>query len=295
MVAREFIKMHGLGNDFIVIDATESPFAVTPGIARALADRHTGIGCDQLILIEHMAPANGAVFMRIFNADGSEVGACGNATRCVARLLFDRNDDTRVDIDTAAGRLTAWRADSRTAQFDDADPLDVSVDMGIARFDWRDIPLARECDTAHLPLDHGPLADPVGVSMGNPHAVFFVADIDSIPIAELGPELERDELFPERANIGVARIRDRGALRLRVWERGAGLTRACGTGACAAAVAACRRDLTNRKVAVEVDGGILHIDWREDGHVIMTGPTAVAFRGRFDTSSYSAAAATAAV
>jgi diaminopimelate epimerase len=284
MTPRDFTKMHGLGNDFVVIDATATPLAIDAAGARALADRHTGIGCDQLILVEAPVDPAAAVFMRIYNADGSEVDACGNATRCVARLLFARDGTREAVIETGAGRLAAWRADDNAGPFDDTDPLAVAVDMGPARLDWSDIPLAAACDTAHLPLANGPLADPVGVGMGNPHAVFFVDDAAAIPLAELGPALEHDPLFPARANIGVAEIRDTGRLRLRVWERGAGLTLACGTGACAAAVAAHRRGLTGRKVEVEVDGGALHIEWREDGHVVMTGPTAVAFRGQFDMS-----------
>jgi diaminopimelate epimerase len=290
MTTRQFIKMHGLGNDFVVIDASAAPLVVDAAAARALADRHTGIGCDQLILVERAQRDGAAALMRIYNADGSEVDACGNATRCVARLLFARDGSDRTLIDTGAGRLAAWRADTGRGTFGDADPLAVAVDMGPARLDWSDIPLAAACDTAHLPLALGPLADPVGVSMGNPHAVFFVDDIAAVPIAEVGPTLEHDPLFPERANIGFAQVRDDRHLRLRVWERGAGLTRACGTGACAAAVAAHRRGLTGRTVEVEVDGGRLHIDWRDDGHVVMTGPTAVAFRGSFDMALIGAAA-----
>ena len=295
MTTRDFIKMHGLGNDFVVIDATAAPFAADAASVRALADRHTGIGFDQLVLIEPPAGA-AAAFMRIYNADGGEVDACGNATRCVARLLFARDGSHEAVIETGAGRLATWRTDADTsaATFDDGSPLAVAVDMGPARLEWADIPLAAACDTAHLPLANGPLSDPVGVSMGNPHAVFFVDDAAAIPLAELGPVLEHDPLFPARANIGVAEIRDTGRLRLRVWERGAGLTLACGTGACAAAVAAHRRGLTGRSVDVELDGGVLHIDWRDDGHVVMTGPTAVAFRGRFDTALLRAAAPAAA-
>ncbi|MEK9662449.1 MAG: diaminopimelate epimerase [Alphaproteobacteria bacterium] len=280
MTTRDFIKMHGLGNDFVVIDTRNAPLTLDASGVRALADRHTGIGCDQLILVEAPRSAGTAAFMRIWNADGSEVDACGNATRCVARLLLADGGSEAV-IETSAGRLAAWRIDA-AAPFGDADDLAIAVDMGPARFDWQDIPLAEACDTAHLPLVHGPLADPVGVSMGNPHAVFFVDDAGAVPLAELGPALEHDPLFPERANIGVAEILDPAHMRLRVWERGAGLTLACGTGACAAAVAAHRRGLTGREVEAELDGGTLHIAWRGDGHVVMTGPTAVSFRGSFD-------------
>jgi diaminopimelate epimerase len=291
MRAHRFVKMHGLGNDFVVIDAMKDAMSLAPASVRALADRHTGIGCDQLILVEPSCQAGSAAFMRIYNADGGEVAACGNATRCVARLLFDRDGGWQTVIETAAGKLAAWREDGLATPFGDADSLDVSVDMGPALLDWSQIPLAVACDTAHLPLAHGALADPVGVSMGNPHAVFFVDDVERVPIAELGPALEHDPLFPERANIGIAEVRDRNALRLRVWERGAGLTLACGTGACAAAVAANRRGLTGREVDVEVDGGTLHVNWRDDGHVVMTGPTAVAFRGGFEPALLRTAAA----
>lgn len=284
MTDREFIKMHGLGNDFVVVDARRQPFDVDTAATRALADRHTGIGFDQLIVVEPAKDARADAFMGIRNADGGEVAACGNATRCVARLLFAEGRRDEVVIETAAGLLRARRAGGDR----------YTVDMGPARRDWREIPLAEPCDTDHLPLASGPLSDPVAVSMGNPHAVFFVADVNAIPLDQLGPTLEHDPLFPERANIGVAQIIDHGTLRLRVWERGVGITLACGTGACAAAVAAHRRGLTGRQVRVRVDGGDLDIVWRADGHVTMTGPTAISFTGRFDDARYAAAAPDAA-
>jgi diaminopimelate epimerase len=262
--------MHGLGNDFVVIDARRRPVVLTDAAARAVADRHTGVGCDQLIVVE---PADGAdAFMRILNADGGEVGACGNAARCVASLLLGETGRPSIVIDTAGGRLVAERA--AAGKF--------SVDMGRPRLEWNEIPLARAMDTLHVELALGPLRDPVAVSMGNPHAVFFVEDAVAIPIETLGPQLEHNALFPERANIGVAQVQGRDRLRLRVWERGAGLTRACGTGACAAAVAAHRRGLTGRRVAVAVDGGTLDIEWRPDDHVMMTGPVATSFTGEID-------------
>jgi len=270
MTTREFIKMHGLGNDFVVIDARVQPLSVGAAGARALADRHTGVGFDQLITIEPASDGRAAAFMRIHNADGGEVSACGNATRCVARLLFEESAETEIVLETSAGLLTARHAGDSGDLY--------TIDMGPARDGWQDIPLASECDTDHLPLARGPLSDPVGVNVGNPHAVFFVADAEAIALDQLGPELEHDPLFPERANIGVAQI----ALRLRVWERGAGLTQACGTGACAAAVAAHRRGLTGRKVQVRLDGGDLDIEWLADGHVAMTGPASVSFTGAFD-------------
>jgi diaminopimelate epimerase len=281
MTTREFIKMHGLGNDFVVIDARQRPFAPGEAGARALADRHTGVGFDQLIVVEPPRDSRAAAFMRIQNADGGEVSACGNATRCLARLLFEDSADTEVVLETAAGLITARHADGDGHLY--------TVDMGPARDGWQEIPLAEACDTDHLPLARGPLADPVAVNVGNPHAVFFVADAAAIDLEQLGPDLEHDPLFPERANIGVAQIIDAGALRLRVWERGVGLTQACGTGACAAAVAAHRRGLTDRKVQVSLDGGDLAIEWLTNGHVEMTGPASISFTGAFDDSLLTAA------
>ncbi len=279
MATREFIKMHGLGNDFVVIDARQQPLSIGAPGARALADRHTGVGFDQLITIEPASDSRAAAFMRIHNADGGEVSACGNATRCVARLLFEQGAETEVVLETSGGLLTARQAGNAS----NGGNL-YTVDMGPARDGWQDIPLASKCDTNHLPLARGPLNDPVGVNVGNPHVVFFVGDAEAITLDKLGPELEHDPLFPERANIGIAQIIDTGALRLRVWERGVGLTQACGTGACAAAVAANRRGLTGRKVRVQLDGGDLSIEWLADGHVTMTGPASVSFTGVFDDS-----------
>src|SRR5205814_536481 len=197
----------------------------------ALADRRTGIGCDQLILIEPPRDPAAQIFMRILNADGSEAEACGNGTRCIARLVAQESGETRIRIETAAGLLDAELTPNG----------DVAVDMGPARTAWHEIPLAREMDTARAALALGPLTEPVCTNIGNPHATFFVPDAEAIDLAALGPRLEHDKLFPERANIGVATILDRARICLRVWERGAGITRACGTGACAALVAASRR------------------------------------------------------
>jgi diaminopimelate epimerase len=264
-----FIKMHGLGNDFVVIDARAEPFALDEAEARAIADRRLGVGCDQLIVMEPPVHDQADVFMRIRNADGGEVEACGNATRCVAALIMAERGAKTCTVETAAGLLAARSLG----------PAKVAVDMGQARLDWREIPLAREMDTLHLDLSAEGLADPVAVNIGNPHAVFFVKDAEAVDLARLGPRLEHDRLFPARANIGVAQVSEADRLRVRVWERGVGLTRACGTGACAAAVAAQRRGLTGRKVEVQLDGGPLALEWREDGHVVMTGPVATAFHG----------------
>jgi diaminopimelate epimerase len=275
-----FLKMHGCGNDFVVFDERDGPLGLTPALAAALADRRTGIGCDQLITIERAPRGSGAAaFMRIRNPDGSEAGACGNATRCVAGLIAREGRKRKLAIATVAGKLTAvLGADG-----------EVEVDMGPARLGWEDVPLARPMDTLHLDLAAGPLADPAALSMGNPHATFFVSDIAAIPVETLGPALEHDTLFPDRANIGFAQVLAPDHIRLRVWERGAGLTRACGSGACAALVNAHRRGLTGRRAAVELDGGMLAIEWREkDGHVLMSGPTATTFTGVIDLGAFPA-------
>jgi diaminopimelate epimerase len=270
-----FRKMHGLGNDFVVLDRRQDAVAIDAATARNIADRRTGIGCDQLLLIEPPRHRAAQVSLRILNADGSEAEACGNGTRCIARLVAEETGDSRVRIETVAGLLEAELLPDHN----------VAVDMGPARTGWRDIPLAREMDTDRVDLALGPLREPVCTNVGNPHATFFVADAEAIDLATLGPRLEHDTLFPERANIGVATVLDRGRIRFRVWERGAGITRACGTGACAALVAAHRRGLTERRATVALDGGTLDIRWREDGHVIMTGPATLAFEGSLDIAA----------
>jgi diaminopimelate epimerase len=268
-----FLKMHGLGNDFVVLDFRRTAVPVSTKGARALADRRTGIGCDQLILLEPPRHPAAQVLMRIRNSDGSEAQACGNATRCIADLLYRETGDPRVRIETVATLLEAEALpDGR-----------IAVDMGPARTAWRDIPLVRAADTDHVELSLGPLSDAVCTNMGNPHATFFVEKVEAIDLAAVGPALEHEPLFPERVNIGVAAIRNRCHIRLRVWERGAGITLACGSAACAALVAAHRRGLADRRACVELDGGTLDIAWREDGHVIMTGPAAMSFEGTFDS------------
>ena len=275
MAQTPFTKMHGLGNDFVVFDARAEPAPLNGGEACAIADRHLGIGCDQVIVIESSGRAD--AFMRVFNADGSEVGACGNGARCVGDVLMDEKGADEATIDTASGPLSVTRAPYGL----------VTVDMGPARAAWRDIPLAREMDTLHLDLalDAGGgkgLSHAVGVNMGNPHAVFFVDDADAFDLGRIGPVLERDPLFPERANITLAQVISRDSVRARVWERGAGMTAACGSAACATLVAAARRGLTERRGTVRLTGGSLHIEWRGDGHVLMTGPVATSFTGAFD-------------
>jgi diaminopimelate epimerase len=261
-----FVKMHGCGNDFVIVDGRPHPLGITPARAAALADRRSGIGCDQFIVLEPSATADS--FMRIYNPDGSQAGACGNATRCVADILMRDTGKTTVVIRTMSGDLPSVRRPDGLIQ----------VDMGSAKLDWTDIPLARPMDTLQLELQ----GEPAAASMGNPHATFFVADIDAVQIAETGPKFEHDLLFPQRANIGFAQVLDPGTIRLRVWERGAGLTLACGSGACAALVNAHRRGLTHRKAQVIVDGGTLEIEWRDDGHVLMTGPVATVFTGEIE-------------
>lgn len=269
MAAIQFTKMHGLGNDFVIIDARRSAVSLTPDGVRAIAARHTGIGCDQLIVMEPASDGDADLFMRIHNADGGEVDACGNATRCVAALLMMQDGRDSARIQTGGGILVAeGRSDGM-----------VAVDMGAPGLDWRDIPLSQPEDTLRLELTSGPVRDPAAVSMGNPHCVFFVDDLEATPVETLGPELENHSLFPERANIGFAQILDAETLRLRVWERGVGLTMACGTGACAAVVAASRRGLTGRQVETQLDGGSLSIDWRSNDHVLMTGPALFSFTG----------------
>jgi diaminopimelate epimerase len=282
MSRRSFIKMHGLGNDFVVVDARDTAFALNAEHARLVADRRQGVGCDQIVVLEPPRNGRADVFMRFWNSDGGEVAACGNGTRCAAALVMAEDGADRLTIETLAGLLGAETSDDGR----------VSVDMGAARLDWQDIPLARAQDTLHLELSLEALRDPVAVNMGNPHAVFFVDDAEAVDLARLGPKLEHDPIFPERANIGVAQLTGTDALRLRVWERGAGVTRACGTGACAAAVAAARRGLTGRRVTVTLDGGPLELDWRADGHVMMTGPVATAFTGELDLEALQAGAAT---
>ncbi len=270
----DFVKMHGLGNDFVVLDARATGLALTPDQVRAIADRNRGVGCDQLIVVENARSQLSDAWMTIYNPDGSESGACGNATRCVAWMLMRQTGADKVVIETKGGLLDG---ELRGDQL-------VAVDMGRARLDWRDIPLAEAVDTLHMGIGAGPLADPVGVNMGNPHAVFFVDDVDAVDLASLGPVLEHHAIFPERANIEIAQVLSPEKIRMRVWERSAGITQACGTGACATLVAAARRGLTTRKAEVVLDGGTLTVEWLPDDHVLMTGPVALTFAGRLDPS-----------
>lgn len=267
-----FRKMNGLGNDFVIVDLRDSKTRMTEAAARIIADRKSGIGCDQVITIED----RDGPFMGVWNADGSEVGACGNAARCVGSILLDESGDAGVAFETLSGLISAERAAAGR----------ISVDMGVPKLHWKQIPLAEETqDTRFVDIKLGPIDKPVlwgpsAVNMGNPHCVFFVDNAEAQALDRFGPMIENHPMFPERANVSVAEVRGRHFIRLRVWERGAGITKACGTAACAAVVAASRRRLTDRKATVELDGGLLAIEWRDDDHVIMTGPYELEFEGR---------------
>ncbi|KAF0176126.1 MAG: diaminopimelate epimerase [Rhodobacteraceae bacterium] len=257
-----FMKMHGAGNDFVIIDSRGRAAVVTAAMARALGDRNRGVGFDQLAEIRDSDVADFA--LDFWNSDGSRAGACGNATRCVCDFIMQELGRDAVSLVTERGQLQAVRlADGR-----------VSVNMGHPQRDWAEVPLARAVDTLHLPL----AGDPAAVGMGNPHCIFFVPDAEAVDVAALGPALEHDPLYPQRTNVEFASLVGSDHLRMRVWERGAGVTLACGSGTCATVVAAHLRGLTGRSVTVDVDGGVLQVDWRDDG-VWLTGPVAHVFDG----------------
>lgn len=264
-----FRKMHGLGNDFVILDARDRPDPVTPALARAIGDRHRGVGFDQLVVIRAARDADAA--LDFWNADGSIAAACGNATRCVARLLMDETGPRSLALRTGRGMLRA----------EDAGGGLIAVDMGPPQQGWVEVPLSRAVDDMDaLPLPGAPSA----VGMGNPHCVFIVPDAEAVDLASEGPRVEHDPLFPERTNVEFVQVIDRATIRMRVWERGGMITQACGSGACAAAVVTVRRGLTGRQVTVRLDGGDLTIDWREDG-VRMTGPVAHVFEGVLDPAA----------
>lgn len=262
LAAMRYFKMNGCGNDFVIIDArSRGSLPLSQSQAQAIADRDTGLGCDQVIALERSI--RGDAYMRIWNANGGEVDACGNATRCVAWLLMEEGGAASRRIETPAGMLYAERSGEKL----------ITVDMGSPLLRWEEIPIAKPMDTVQLDFEAGGLSGPGAVNMGNPHVVFFVNDVRAVPIESLGPKVEHDPLFPQRVNVGFAEVRSTEQIRLRVWERGAGLTKACGTGACAAVVAAHRQGRTGRKVEVIADGGSLEIEWRAgDDRVLMTGP-----------------------
>ena len=268
-----FVKMHGLGNDFVVFDARDAAVNLNAMQATAVANRHFGVGCDTVVVIRPGgAQADASVLF--YNADGSESESCYNATRCVARLLLDERGLARVKLTTKGGLLIC----------SDAGKGSVTVDVGEPRLDWKQIPLAQETDTSNFLIEVGGSSVPASAaSMGNPHCVLFVGDAERAPVAHIGPMIETHPMFPARVNVEFAQIIDKGRIRMRVWERGVGITLACGTGACATAVAAIRKKLTDRKVEVLLDGGPLTIEWREeDGHVLMTGPGITSFTGTVD-------------
>nr|WP_320144418.1 diaminopimelate epimerase [uncultured Cohaesibacter sp.] len=280
-----FLKMNGLGNEFIVIDARKTKPQLGAEAVRALANHETGPGCDQFITLEN-SPAGGDVFMRIHNADGGEVEACGNATRCVGRLMMAESGANRALIETVVGKLIGYRCD---------DDSMVTVDMGVPKFGWQDIPLSEPFeDTRAIELQIGPIDAPVlhspsVVNVGNPHAIFWVdKDVESYGLEVNGPLLENHMIFPERANISLAKVHNRGEMTLKVWERGVGLTRACGTAACAATVAAIRNNMTDRTVLVHLPGGDLTIEWRAaDDHIMMSGGTELEYAGEIDLADLS--------
>ena len=255
--------MHGLGNDFVIFDARSEPLTMTEPLARAVADRKTGIGCDQLIVLEPSSSAD--LRMRIFNHDGGEVESCGNASRCVVALTGAKA------IETGGGLVCG---ETRNG--------DIEVSIGEPRFGWDDIPLAYPMDTAALPMGWGPLERPMAVSVGNPHLIFFVDDVDAIDLVAVGPSIEHDPAFPERINVHVAQVLSDGSIRMRSWERGAGLTLACGTGACATAVAAIKSKRVTSPVRVTMPGGSLTIAWAAGEPVRMIGSATPVFRGEID-------------
>jgi len=268
-----YFKMNGCGNDFVIIDArSRGALPLSETQARAIADRDAGIGCDQVIAVERSI--RGDAFMRIWNHDGGAVEACGNAARCVAWLLMEEGGAASRRIETPTGLLYAERVSDKI----------ITVDMGSPLLRWEEIPLARPMDTARMKFEASGLTEPGAVNMGNPHVVFFVNEVRATPIENLGPRIEHDPMFPERVNVGFAEVRSQTQIRLRVWERGAGLTKACGTGACAAVVAAHRQGRTGREVEVLVDGGSLQIEWRAgDDRVLMTGPVELEASGELPT------------
>jgi diaminopimelate epimerase len=274
-----FRKMHGLGNDFVVLDARVQPIDLNEAQVRRISDRYMGVGCDQFIIIRPAKDPAADAFMEIRNQDGAEVEACGNATRCIAKLLTAETGKAQVTIQTVAGLLLGHSS-----------PHGYTVDMGLARTDWQSIPLAREADTLAVPFGRRDAPDPVATNIGNPHGTFFVDDAEAIDLATIGPQLEHDAWFPARANIGFASVTAPDALRLRVWERGVGITMACGSAACAAVVASARRELTSRKIRVEMDGGPLFMEWLENGHVLMTGGATEVYQGTINPALLNGAA-----
>jgi len=269
---RFFIKMHGLQNHFVITDAREQPYRPNGDEIRRICEPKAGVGADQLVIIEPPGDARAGAFMRLFNVDGREVEACGNATRCIAWLLMEEQRVDEFVLETLAGRIECRRTGDK----------EVSCVMGQVRMNWQDVPLAEERNTLHLNLDYGPLTDGVALNIGNPHIVFFVDDLDSVDIESLAPRIQKDALFPNGVNVGIAQIQSNDHMRLTVFERGAGLTTACGSGACVAVYAARARGLTNKnEMTVGMPAGDIGIEIRDDGTAVMTGPVAFCFSGYF--------------
>ncbi len=284
-----FVKMNGLGNEIVVVDMRGEAGAVGAADARAAARPDGGVSFDQLMVLHAPRTRGTDAYVRIYNNDGSEAGACGNGMRCIAELLFRETGKRALTFETKAGLLDCWQGEA---------PLFSTVDMGKPRFAWNEIPLAEKfSDTRAIELQIGPIDRPIlhspsALSMGNPHAIFWVEDVGAYDLGRIGPLLENHPMFPERANISLAQVRSREHIVVRTWERGAGLTKACGSAACAAAVAAARLRRTGRAVTVTLPGGELRIEWRErDDHVLMTGPVAYEYEGRFDPALFAAAGA----
>lgn len=269
-----FLKLHGTGNDFVLLDARKQGVSLKKEQVIRLSDRHFGIGCDQLLVLKRSTKAE--AFMQIFNADGSEISTCGNATRCVADFLMNESGKPEATIETGAGIRSGIRAQNG----------EVEVNMGQPRLSWQEIPLSESRNTLHLGLELGLLADPVAVNMGNPHAIFFVRDLAHIKLEQWGPILENHKLFPERENISAVQVIDETHLKMQVWERGTGITLACGSAACAAVVAGVLREKTKPHCTVELPGGTLNVEWKRTpentGDVLMRGPVAYVFRGEIE-------------
>lgn len=273
--------MNGLGNEIVVIDARSGGFAMDADAARLIGSTKTGPGCDQIMVIEPGKPGTD-VTTAIWNNSGEEVEACGNGARCVAAYLFNKDGGSTISMGTLGGTVIATKAGAG------ADGDNITIDMGVPRFGWQDIPLSEEIrDTRAIELQIGPIDAPIlhspsVANVGNPHAIFWVDDPERFDLEKIGPMLENHPIFPQRANISLAQVIDRNTIKTRVWERGAGATRACGTAACAIAVSAARKNLTDRSVTVHLPGGPLHIEWRDDDHILMTGPTEFEFDGEIE-------------
>jgi diaminopimelate epimerase len=269
-----FIKMHGLGNDFVIVDNRKTPIALSAKQLRAISDRNRGVGCDQFIILSEPKSPDTDVFADLYNNDGFDCGACGNATRCIASIMINETGKEEIVIETNQGILKGWKAENGM----------IRVNMGQPRINWDEIPLAKEVDTLHVPVSNDEYSNPTCVSMGNPHAVFLVDDANAVDVAKNGSYFETHEMFPEKTNVEFVSVINRNKLRMRVWERASGITQACGTGACASLVAAARLGVTDKNAEVVLDGGSLFIEWADSGDILMTGAVATSFTGVLDSS-----------